>query len=148
MAIKLSTGLRNHLAVTGSVRSAVQGMVLVIYAGTEPSTADSAIPADGVVLTTISTGGTGAGLNFESTATQGVLVKEPADTWQGTNAANGTATYYRLQTGADDGSLSDTSLRVQGKVGTINADLFLSSVALVQSAVQRIGSYTLTMPAQ
>ena len=148
MAIKLSTGLRNHLAVTGSVRNAIQGMVLVIYAGTEPSTADSAIPGDGVALATISTGGTGAGLNFETVAVQGVLTKAAADTWQGTNAANGTATYYRLQTGADDGSLSDVLLRVQGKVGTINADLFLSSVALVQSAVQRIGSYTLTVPAQ
>lgn len=148
MAIKLSTGIRNHLCVTGSLRSAVNGMILNLYSGTVPSGADSAISGDSTLLCTISVDDTGTGLSFEDTSAVGALVKETTETWEGTVLANGTATYYRLATTGDDGTLSTTALRVQGSVGNVSGDMLLSSTSLVAGAVQSLGYYALTFPTQ
>lgn len=148
MAIKLSTGLRNHLCVTGSLRGALNGLLLNLYSGTIPSSADAEESTDSTLLCTISSEGSGSGLNFETTALTGVLVKETSETWQGTVLANGTATYYRLVSSGDTGASSTTAIRVQGSVGTINADMLISSPSLVEAAVQRISFYSLTFPAQ
>lgn len=148
MAIQISTALRNHIAVDGSVRGALNGLVIKLYSGTVPSSADAAISGDSTLLCTISTDGSGAGLNFETSASGGVLTKASADTWEGTVAETGTATYYRFCTTGDSEGSSTSAIRVQGTVGTVNSDLLLSSTGLTSSAVQRLGYYSLTIPAQ
>jgi len=52
MALRLSTGLRNHLLANGSLRNALQGGILEIYSGSQPTTADDAVT--GTLLATIS----------------------------------------------------------------------------------------------
>lgn len=52
MALRLSTGLRNHLLANGSLRNALQGGILEIYSGSQPTTADAAVV--GTLLATIS----------------------------------------------------------------------------------------------
>jgi hypothetical protein len=51
MAIRLSTGLRNFVAQHGSVKKALQGGVLKIYSGSQPSSPDSAV--SGTLLCTL-----------------------------------------------------------------------------------------------
>lgn len=51
MALRISTGLRNHLLSGGSLKAALQGGRIEIYTGTQPASADDA--ATGTLLVTI-----------------------------------------------------------------------------------------------
>lgn len=53
---KYSTGLRNHIMSGGSVRGAMKGGRLLIYSGSQPTDADSAV--QGTMLCEINAGGT------------------------------------------------------------------------------------------
>lgn len=145
MAVKISTGLRNKLMDTGSLKSILAGGLIKIYSGTPPASADDA--ATGTLLCTISNNSTGTGINFATTATGGVISKASGETWSGNNAASGTATYFRHVAAGDDGTLSTTQARIQGTVSTVGADLNLSSVGLVSGAPQAIDYYSATLPA-
>lgn len=147
MSIQLSTGIRNYLLDTGGFDAALNGGLLNIYDGTPPAGPDDAISGN-TLLCTISVNGLGGGLNFESAAVAGVLSKAAAETWQGTNAASGNASFFRFyESGGTPGGASATEKRIQGTVGVAGADLNLSSVALVASAVQTIDYFNVTLPA-
>lgn len=139
----LSTGLRNHLADTGSLRDALTGCEIRVYAGTPPPTANAAL-GGATLLCAIS--GTPSGIEFEAAASDGVLVKSAAQTWEGTNAASGTATFFRVVPASDAGDSSTTALRLQGTVGVLAADLELSNVDLVAGAPLVINSGAFTFP--
>jgi hypothetical protein len=146
MSLKTSTGLRNGVLATGSLKSLLNGGFIKIYAGTVPSSADDAI-GSATLLNTISVNSTGTGINFDTAASAGVLSKAPAEVWSGVNAASGTATFYRHVAAADDGTLSTTQPRIQGTVSTVGADLNLSSVSLTSGATQTIDYYSVALPA-
>lgn len=145
MTVKTSTGLRNSMLVTDSFKGIMDGCVLKLYAGTVPADADAAI-GGATLLCTITDDATIDGLLFDTAAVAGVVSKDPAQIWRGVNAASGTITFYRLVTAADDGTASSTQARVQGTVGTLGADLNLSSVALVAAASQTIDFYSMALP--
>ncbi len=128
MAIKTSTGLAAHLAVTGSMKEAFDLGFINVYSGAAPATADAAETGD--ILWTISVDGDGTGLTFDATPVDRALVKVEADTWGGATVA-GTAGYWRLVTAADTGALSTTEERIQGTCGsTAGAELYMSSTTL------------------
>jgi hypothetical protein len=146
MSYKISTGLRNHLAVTGSLRAAFNAdSRLSIYAGTEVATADA--DATGATLLCVITGPASAGLAFEPTATSGVLAKSAAQTWSGTNLASGTATWFRLETLGDTRGASTSALRVQGNIGTAIGDMVMVQNVLTSGNVKTIDGGGLTFPA-
>ncbi|MDX9716279.1 MAG: hypothetical protein RBT67_02795 [Thauera sp.] len=145
MGIKSSTGLRNGVLSVGSVKSQLDGGEIRIYSGTPPASADDAI-GTATLLCTITNNSTGTGVTFDAAATNGVLVKTPAEVWSGVNVASGTASFYRLVTQADDGSLSTTLPRVQGDVGVAGAALNLSSTTLTSGATQTVDYYSLAQP--
>lgn len=145
MSIKVSTGLRNGVLGTGSLKARLDGKVLKIYAGMAPATADSAL-GGATLLSTISDDATGTGLTFDGTPINGVLFKNPAQIWRGVNAASGTASFYRLQDISDDDSASTVNERVQGSVGVAGADLNISSVSLTSGASQNIDFYSIELP--
>ena len=146
MALKASTGLRNKLLDTGSLKSILAAGFIKIYAGTIPASADDAIPGGATLLCTISINSTGTGINFDTAAVGGTLSKAPGEVWSGVNAAGGTATFYRHVEAADDGTASTTQARLQGTVGTAGAELNLSSVNLVNGATQTVDYYSVTQP--
>jgi len=146
MAFQVSTGLRDHLLVTGSLKAGVDGGVVRIYSGTVPATADAALSGN-TLLVTISLDDTGAGIHLDDVATSGIAVKDPTETWEGTCVASGVATFYRFSGLADAGALSTTEKRVQGTVGTVLADLLVSSTTYTSATVRRIDSYAVGMPA-
>jgi hypothetical protein len=145
MTVKFSTGLRNDMLVTDSFKGLMDDSHLLIYAGTEPATADAAI-GGATLLCTVSDDATGDGLTFAAAAAAGVLTKTVSQIWRGVNVATGTAAFYRIQGQADDGSSSTTNPRIQGNVGLAGADLNLSSVSLVSAASQTIDNYTVALP--
>lgn len=145
MAIKMSTGIREGLAVAGSLRSLLTGSVIRVYAGSAPSDADASLGA-ATMLCEINAGG--GGVNFEASAPGGVLSKSASEAWSGTNAASGTASFFRMVLPSDSGGASASAIRMQGTVAQIAADLELSNVALVSGAPLAINAANFTIPAQ
>lgn len=143
MVAKISTGLRNAMLATGSLKGALDGGEIRIYAGTVPADADAAI-GGATLLVTIKNGG--SGINFDSAAAAGVLVKAPAETWSGVNGASGTASFYRHVLSADTGTSSTTAPRIQGTCAVAGAEMNLTSVALTSGATQTLDFYSVALP--
>lgn len=136
-----STGLAAHMAVTGSIKAALDAGFLRFFSGPVPASADDAIDGTSVMLVEITKGGDGVtGLTFEATATGGVLTKTAAETWTGTIDATGTSTFFRYSEAADAGTAaSTTAKRVQGTVGTtVASDAVLKTVALTAGNPQDV----------
>ena len=145
MALKASTGLRNTVLGGGSLKGALDGGLIKIYAGAAPASADDAV-GGATLLCTVSLASAGTGINFDAAAASGVISKAPGETWSGANAATGAAAWYRHVAPADDGTLSTTQARIQGTVAVAGADLNLSSVSLVSGATQTIDFYSVALP--
>lgn len=145
MAIQLSSGLRDHMLITGSFKSGLDGGLLKIYAGAVPATADA--DSSGLtVLCTISLDATGTGITFGSTVTAGVLTKNTGEIWRGLIATTGTATFFRFMAVGDTGTLSTTNKRVQGTVNVVGADINFSSISFVSGNYKIIDSLNVTLP--
>lgn len=145
MAYKVSTALRDGMLAGSSLKEQLDGGFIKIYAGTVPSTADDAL-GSATLLCTISVNSTGAGINFDTAASAGVLSKAPAEVWSGVNTATGTATFFRHVAATDNGALSTTAPRIQGAIGTSGSEMNLSSVNLVSGATQTIDYYNAALP--
>lgn len=130
MTVKYSTGLRDHLAVTGSMKAAIDGMQIDIYSGVEPDTADAAMPGGATLLLTISA--EGDPITWEAGG-GGVLRKASAETWNGVTVAAGTAAWFRIHSSSDGGIESASIIRVQGSVGAYGADINLTSGVELES---------------
>jgi hypothetical protein len=144
MTLKASTGLRNKILDTGSLKSTMALGFINIYAGTVPADADASI-GSATLLCTISNNSTGTGLTLD-TAAAGVLPKTSSETWSGVNAASGTASFYRHVAVGDDGTASTTQARLQGSVATSGAELNLTSTALSSGATQNVDFYSINLP--
>ena len=152
MTIKLSTGLRTALAGDIGFGATFADGVIHIYSGPQPVSADS--PVTGTLLGIVTTDGLpfafGAatnGLVFD-TAANGAIPKS-ADLWQFTGIANGTAGWFRLMGNVSDALGSSTdSPRLDGSIGTSNADLNLSNIAVVVGVPATIDVFTFTIPSQ
>lgn len=142
---KFSTGLRNTMLATGSMKTALANGFFDIYAGAAPATADDAVGA-ATKLCRISLNSTGSGINFDAAAAAGVLAKAPAEVWSGVNLATGTATWFRHVGAADDGLASTTQPRVQGTIATAGADYNVSNTGLTSGATQTIDGYSIALP--
>lgn len=144
--MKLSTGLRNYMMATGAFKGAMDGSVIQIYSGSAPTSPDDAVPGTAVLLCTVSVNGDGTGLTFAQGGSAGLLVKTPAEAWQGTNLAGGTASWFRMVAPADTGAASTTAVRVQGSVAQAGADMNFTSVALAAGAVQTVDYFSVVLP--
>ena len=147
MAIKMSTGLRNQMLSGDSLKGIFDaGSEIRIYGGTIPPSADNSIGA-ATLLCVIKNGS--SGITFDSDAVNGILVKNPSETWQGTvlaAAGAGTnATFYRHVLTADDNAVSATTPRYQGTVAVVGADMNLTNTLLVSGAVQGIDYHAVTI---
>lgn len=144
--MKFSTGIRNHLLASGSMRSALNSGTINIYSGTAPVSADDAIPGAATLLVTISADGSGGGLTFAASAAAGLLQKDSGQVWKGTVAQSGQATWFRFITGADTGADSTSELRVQGTVGIGGTDMQITDPNLTASAEQKVDYFSIFQP--
>jgi len=144
MTVKISTGLRQYLAGTGSLRAAFNGACrLSIYAGAEVADAD--VAATGATLLNVILA-SGNPLEFEA-AVAGVVSKATAQTWGSNNLASGTATWFRLELTTDDRTASTTALRLQGNIGAVVGDMVMTNPVLVSGAPKQIEYFAMTVPA-
>lgn len=146
MAFKFSTGFRNSILVTGSVKNALDAGFIKIYSGTPPATADAALSGN-TELVNISIDGLGVdGLTFDAAAADGVIQKTASEVWKGTNANSGTATFFRFVKSGDTGASSSTAVRVQGNVGVAGSDMNLASTVLAATEEQVIDYFAIAFP--
>lgn len=144
--MKRSTGFRNYVLATGSVKAALDGKVIKVYAGTQPASADDAI-GSATLLVTISLDGGGGGVTMNSTASGGQLSKNPSEIWKGIITTSGTAAFFRMETAADTGAASTTAVRVQGNIALDGADLNFSTLELVATNERAINYFTVSLTA-
>ena len=143
MGVKVSTGFQNSVMAVGSVKSLLTGLVIKIYSGTEPATANDSLGAAVKLVDCVS-----AGLGWEANAVNGVLQKDANQVWDGTVAVEGDATFVRIETAADTGGFSTTAVRLQGDVGIIGRFLNLSSTELLVGQPGRIDYGALAFPSE
>lgn len=143
--MKISTGLRNHLLATGSLKAGLDSGVIRIYTGSEPASADNAV--SGTLLCTISLNDTGTGITLDTTPSGGVIQKTSSETWSGTPVATGTAGYFRFSATGDAGASSTTEKRLQGTVNTALADLIVASTTFTSGVLRQINNASFGMPA-
>lgn len=143
--MKLSTGLRDSLMGTLSMKELLDGTTIKIYAGTVPTSADSALPGDAVLLLEVKTTAP-AEVTMDPTVVNGTISKNATETWEGVVAATGTASYFRMVKPADTGALSTTAVRVQGTAGVGSQDMQLATASLTAAATQRISFFNITLP--
>jgi len=144
---QLSTGLRDAIMTVAPFKTALANCILNFYAGSLPASADAVLPVDAVLLCTISDAGAGGALNWEATSASGILAKSSSQVWSGANVATGTAAWWSIQLPSDDGSASTTGVRMQGRLAVIGADINLSSVDLVEGAIQTLDYFVVAIPA-
>lgn len=144
--LKVSTGLRNAMLVTGSFKSQMDGGFINIYAGTVPADADASL-GSAVLLCHVTKNSDGTtGLTIAATADGGAVTKAN-EVWGGTNAASGTASFWRFVKTGDTGALSITDLRLQGNAATSGSELVMTSVVLASAAPLAIDYFSVALPA-
>lgn len=145
--MKRSTGLRNFMLSSGSLKQALDGKVIKIYSGPAPISADAALTADNALLATVSVNGTGTGITMAAAAENGTLSKNSSEVWSGQVAANGTASFFRMQTAADDGALSTTAVRIQGSIALDGADMNFATLTLISGNTRQINYFVISVSA-
>lgn len=141
MAQKMSTGLCNQLLDTGCLKDIFDLGFIKLYSGSVPATADASI-GGATLQVTISNNGTGTGLTFDTSAADGTIGKNPAETWSGTVGAGGNLSFYRVVAPGDTGGASTTEPRIQGTIGTGGADMNLGTVTVVAAAPFALNYFT------
>jgi hypothetical protein len=151
MALRLSTGLRNLLLGTSSLKTILQNGVIRIFPGVQPSSADDAEGATHLIEITVSSGaftpGSAAnGLNFAAPS-NGQAAKSASEVWSGVASATGTAGWFRFYANDRTTGADTTHARFDGSVSTSGAQINMSSTALTAGATTTIDSFVVTMPA-
>lgn len=141
MTLKLSTGLRDALVATGSLKGTLDGMVMRFYDGVVPASADAAITGTMLVEMTLNADGA-TGLTYEAVTGSGYARKTAAEVWSGTVAATGTITHARFCAIADDGTLSTTAVRLQFE----RSDMALSVETPTQGETYDVDFFNLILP--
>lgn len=142
---KFSTGLRNTMLGSSSLRTALDGGELRVYEGTAPATADAAV-GSATLLATLTVDGLGGGLNFSATPENGTIGKSSTEVWKGTVANTGNAGWFRFVSAGDTGAESDSALRVQGTIGAAGTDMLVASQLLNASEEFVLNYFVVALP--
>ncbi len=153
MTVRLSTGLRNMMAGSVGFTGAFDNGVIYIYSGSQPLSADNAV--SGTLLGIVSVdalpfsfGSPTNALGWDAPVS-GVVAKAAAEDWRFEGITNGTAGWFRLMGNTSDSLGSSTTLaRMDGSIGTANADMNLSNITITTAAPNTIDVFQFTIPAQ
>lgn len=142
----ITDALASAIMVTGHFKSLLDGGTLKLYSGTMPATANSALSGNTMLCQIFKDNDGSTPLTFNSTAPAGVIGKNSTESWAGTVANTGTATFYRWEMAGDTGAAATTEYRLQGTVSTAGGDLDLTSTALTAAAIQPINAFSVSLP--
>ncbi|UOF79313.1 structural protein [Caudoviricetes sp.] len=143
--LKVSTGLRNAMMVTGSMKSQLDNGFIKIYRGTIPLDADASVN-DADRLVTISLNSTATGLTINTVATNGTATKATG-TWSGLNILTDTASFWRFVSSTDTGVSSTTQPRLQGNATTAGGELVMTSLSIISGGTTNIDFFSVNLPA-
>lgn len=139
MALRFSSGLVKKMIDTSPIRTLMTGGKLLVFAGSQRTTADDA--ASTAPLLTIT------GITYEATGTGGILLQTVGADWSGTISTSGTAGWFCLCESADDGTSASTAYaRIDGSVATSGGQMNLPSLALVAGAPFVVTDAAITFP--
>jgi hypothetical protein len=141
MAVRISTGLRNHILDVDDVETPFASGSLKIFTGAQPADADQA--ETGTLIADITLPATPFGA-----AASGVMAK--SGTWEDTSADNaGDMGWGRFMESGDGGGLSTVQKRIDFNI-TITAgggELTFPSITVGAGDPVTIDTFTITMPA-
>jgi len=151
--VNLSTGLRAAMLGNIGLAQALEYGAIHLYTGTQPATADDAVPPGVVRIGTITkdgaawvAGSTVGGVNVVGTSTLAYVDKESAD-WEAEAEAEGTIGWFRFVGNAADAGAASVSLpRMDGSVGVAGANLNLANINCVVGTPLVITSFRYTLP--
>jgi hypothetical protein len=152
MAITLSTGAKQKIlgdASGGSFKTLFTDGVIEIYSGTKPTDADATENGTKLVRITVdgdafTAGSSANGLEFaNAVATE--IEKAAAETWTGTAVASGTAGWFRFYANAYGTGASTSAVRFDGRCGTSNADMVLSTLSVVSGYPVTVNTFKVTL---
>lgn len=147
MSFKASTGFITSVLNTGSVKALLDTMIIKVYGGTEPTSADAASTGTANVLWTIKDGTDALTWTLNTDVSPPVLEKASTDTWSGATAA-GTATYFRILKTDDTEGSSTSEARLQGTVGatlSTATDLYVASTTFT-TGTKTLASFNASIP--
>lgn len=152
MALRFSTQLKNDLLDSTGISASLDQGVIEIYSGVQPASADD--PVTGVLLGRVQTDPNatftegvkdGVGISFDA-ASNGVLSKNGAETWQFKGIAAGTAGWFRFRGNAADAGGSSTVLpRVDGTIARTGGDLNLNVLSIAVDSINTIDVFQISM---
>ena len=149
MTIRLSTGLVNKMLdgdVGGGLKGAFTSGYMAIFAGTQPSDADTGSGST-TLLGTVTKNDDGTTVITFAAAAAGVSSKTVAEVWRFHGLAAGTAGWFRMYvTGEAVTGDSTAFARLDGSIGTAGADLNISNTNIILNAVTTVDSFTVTLP--
>lgn len=128
MAISL-TNAKAIAALDAALSGAVE---LILYSGTVPADADTALSGNSEVATCVISNVAGA---VDNTGSAQATLTVSSDT----NTTGGTATFFRIEN-------SSNVVLLQGSVGTSGENLNLNDVAIPAGATLSVSSFTISMP--
>ena len=140
--MQVSTGAKKAMLVgAGGMKGALDGGEWRIYSGVMPANPDDSIGSAGL-LCTIKNGGSGC--TWENV--NDIMLSKPAgETWTGTNAGTGVASFFRYVQPGDTGNASSTAVRMQGTVAVVGGDLNIDTASLAAGLDTPIKSYNLSI---
>jgi hypothetical protein len=127
---------------TGFATSLGSSPSIVIYSGTPPTNANTALSGNTALATLACSATPISGVTFNSSGgpdANGTAVATFGAITNATAVATGTATFWRLLTSA-------STVIAQGSVGTSSADLVLNTTAITSGSTVSITSATISLP--
>lgn len=140
MAMKLSNQAAD--AMLSAIGTLCNGGKLIIYSGTEPATANTALSGN-TVLAQLTLNATAFGAPDASGADR--FITANAITADSDADASGTATFFRI---FDSSGTLVTDVVYQGTAGTSGQQLNLNNTSIIAGYEVSISSLTITMPTE
>jgi len=143
MAIRVSSGLKNQLLISSSVREALEYGVIDVYSGAQPVTAETS--PTGTFLGRITANGDpwvegaeDAGLLLAGVPSANMLIAYPTQTWTLRVVASGIAGWFRFRSNASSATSFD------GEISAPFEELFIGDPSLVVGQTRAIESFSIT----
>ena len=126
-----------------SIKEIFKNSKLILYTGTQPDSPDEAPVGTKLVEITRDASGN-FDLRFDE-ADNGAIDKVPTDNWSGWATADGDAGWFRLITNGDSGVYSEADCRIDGAVGTANAELIMADTHITNGSIQTISVFRISI---
>ena len=144
MSVKFSTGFKDNVLDTASVKDTFDGGFIKVYSGTVPANADASLGSATLLVTYSDASGVG-GLNLAAAAVNGVISKDETQVWSGEAVATGTASFWRYVRTGDTGGASTSEIRIQGRMGLGGTSGIVPSLTFTNGETYTINYFTLPL---